>query len=111
MGGRVDILSMEQAMEMAFFLRGKGRIRHAALVAICAGFGLRIGDALDLKWQNLFAEKGAVKNAVTITERKTKQPRTIKVLPWVRKILVDYYEVVRPFDLATPMFNLSRQRA
>lgn len=31
-------------------------------MAICAGFGLRIGDALDLKWQNLFTEKGAVKN-------------------------------------------------
>ena len=111
MGSRADVLPMKKAVAMAYFLAGKGRLKHAALVAVCAGFGLRIGDALDLRWSTVFTDGGRVKERVTLTERKTKQSRTLKVLPWVRKILVDYYEEARPSDPEAPMFDLSRQRA
>ncbi len=111
MGARADVLPMKQAISMAFFLKGKGRIQHAALVAVCAGFGLRISDAINLKWAAIFTERGKIRDVVTITELKTKNLRTLKVLPWVRKILAEYYDTARPLDLEAPMFDLSRQRA
>jgi len=110
-GSRADVLEMKKAVAMAYFLKGKGRIKHAALVAICAGFGLRIGDALALRWSTVFTANGTIREHVTLTERKTKQSRTLKVLPWVRKILTEYYEVARPLNLDVPMFDFSRQRA
>ena len=111
MGTRADVLPMKQAVAMAYFLKGKGRIHHAALVAVCAGFGLRIGDALALRWSTVFTDNGKIRERVTLTERKTKQSRTLKVLPWVKKVLQEYYEIARPFDLENPMFDFSRQRA
>jgi len=111
LGSRADVLPMKKAVAMAYFLAGKGKIKHAALVAVCAGFGLRIGDALSLRWSTVFTEGGKIKERVTLTERKTKQSRTLKVLPWVRKILVEYYEAARPSDHESPLFDFSRQRA
>ncbi len=111
MGSRADVLPMKQAVAMAFFLAGKGKTKHAALVAVCAGFGLRIGDALSLRWSAIFTESGKIKERVALTEHKTKQSRTLKVLPWVRRILMEYYEAARPSDPETSMFNFSRQRA
>ena len=81
MGNRVDVLPMKKAVAMAYFLAGRGRLKHAALVAVCAGFGLQIGDALDLRWSTIFTDGGRIKERVTLTERKTKQSRTLKVLP------------------------------
>ena len=97
---------MKKAVAMAYFLAGKGKIKHAALVAVCAGFGLRIGDALGLRWSTVFTEGGKIKERVTLTERKTKQSRTLKVLPWVRKILVEYYEAAHPSDHESPPVRL-----
>jgi len=69
LGSRADVLPMKKAVAMAFFLAGKGKIKHAALVAVCAGFGLRIGDALSLRWSTVFTEGGKIKERVTLTER------------------------------------------
>jgi len=105
------VISMKEAANMAYYLAGKGRTKHAALIAVCAGFGLRISDALALRWGDIFTERGKIRERITITERKTGRTRTLKVLPWVRKLLVQYYEEVCPLDLEEFMFDFTRQRA
>lgn len=87
---RADVLSMKKAANMARYLVGAGKHRDAALVALCAGFGLRVGDALDLTWGDLMDGPSELRNLVTVRERKNKRTRTVSLLPWVREILGAY---------------------
>jgi len=99
-----DVLPMRQAIAMATYLKGKGKLRDATLVAVTAGFGLRIGDALSLTWGDVLSD-GKVRDAVTITETKTRKRRTVKVLPFVHKALEEWLAVsgpVEPDDLLFP---------
>jgi len=90
-----DVLPMRQAVAMAMYLKGKGKLRDSTLVAVTAGFGLRIGDALSLTWGDVLSD-GKVRDTVTITETKTKKRRTVKVLPFVRKALEEWHVACAP---------------
>ncbi len=82
-----DVLPMKQALAMITYLRGAGKLQDAAMIAVGAGFGLRIGDVLSLKWGDVLNESGNIREQVNIIEEKTGKPRTLKVFPFVRRAL------------------------
>ncbi len=90
MARRADVLTMKQARAMIAMLRGEDRTRDAALVACAAGFGLRAGDVCALKWTDLLDTTGALRADLTLTEAKTGQDRTLRVLPFVAELLTEW---------------------
>lgn len=89
---RADVLPLRRAVAMARYLAGGGRHQDAALVALCAGFGLRIGDALNLTWNDLLDGPREFRTLVTVHERKNKRTRVVSLLPWVQEILGSYLD-------------------
>lgn len=85
-----DVLKMRRAIAMVSYLRGEGQLRDAALVAVASGFGLRIGDALALRWEDVLDETGDIRRQVRIREQKTGKERLVRVFPFVRKALADW---------------------
>lgn len=85
-----DVLPIRRAVAMVSYLRGAGRLRDAALVAVAAGFGLRIGDALSLTWEDVLDEMGEVKSQVKLTEQKTGKSRIVRVFPFVKRALEEW---------------------
>jgi integrase/recombinase XerD len=90
MAKRADVLSMKQARAMVSMFRGEKRIRDAALVACAAGFGLRAGDTCSLRWSDVLDSTGNLRADVRIKEEKTKQTRTLRVLPFVADVLTEW---------------------
>jgi len=78
-----DVLPMRRVVAMISYLRGEGKLRDAALVAVAAGFGLRIGDALSLTWEDILDEMGEVRSQLKLTEQKTGKTRIVRVFPFV----------------------------
>ena len=88
-----DVLPMAKAVQMVTWLRGSGKLRDSALVAVASGFGLRISDALSLRWSDVLDDRGGITDAVQIVESKTKKPRTVFILPFVADALTAYRDV------------------
>lgn len=93
-----DVLPMTKAVSMVRYLRGAGDLRGSALVAVASGFGLRISDALSLTWGELLDERGELRKTVRVREQKTKQVRTVQVLPFVAAALEALRGEVGPCD-------------
>lgn len=85
-----DVLPMRRVVAMISYLRGEGKLRDAALVAVAAGFGLRIGDALSLTWEDVLDEMGEVRPQLKLTEQKTGKTRIVRVFPFVRRALEEW---------------------
>ena len=90
MAKRADVLSMKQARAMVSMFRGEKRTRDAALVACAAGFGLRAGDTCSLRWSDVLDTTGDLRTDLRIKEEKTKQTRTLRVLPFVADVLREW---------------------
>ncbi len=108
---RADVLPLKKAAAMARYLAGRGRHQDAALVALCAGFGLRIGDALEVRWMDLLTGSGDFKPAVTLRERKNRSVRTVSLLPWAREVLATYRATLGEVEPTSRVVTYSRQRA
>lgn len=91
-----DVLPMKQAIAMVRYLRGAGKLHESALVAVASGFGLRISDALALRWGDLLDERGNLRQSVNLRERKTGKSRTAHVLPFVVEALDALHAVSAP---------------
>ena len=103
-----DVLPMRQVLTMITYLKGQGKLREAALVAVTAGFGLRIGDALSLRWGNMLGEDGKPRERVALVEQKTGKQRTVHVLPFVRKLLDLWREESNPIGPEELLFPSPR---
>jgi len=99
-----DVLPMAKAVQMVTWLRGSGKLRDSALVAVASGFGLRISDALSLTWGDVLDDRGGIADAVQIVEHKTKKPRTVFVLPFVADALMAYRTSVGVADRGAKLF-------
>ncbi len=91
-----DVLDMRRAIRMVDMLRGQDRPRDAALVAAAAGFGLRIGDALSLTWDQVLGDTGEVRDTVQVREAKTTKYRTVEVFPFVARALAEWNREATP---------------
>jgi integrase/recombinase XerC len=67
--------------------------RDAAVLALLYGSGLRISEALSLKYEDF----GSGRDAITVTGKGRKQ-RMVPVLPQVQKLVADYVALC-PYDL------------
>lgn len=105
-----DVLSLNQVKGMVKYLTATGKPRDAALVAVAAGFGLRISDVLRLRWGDL-VENGTVKETVRVRETKTGKIRILPVLPLVRTAVEAWYRASAPVDLEAPVFTGPTGRA
>jgi len=108
-----DVLPMKKAKALAMYFLGEKRFRYAALVALGAGLGLRISDAIRVQWRDILDENGQVKKQVAVYERKNRRMRVVFLIPWVREVLA---EVARReeaiYRLDSPVCGrISRQRA
>ncbi len=107
---RADVIPLKRVVAMVRLLQGKGRIRDAALVAVAGGFGLRIGDALNITWGDV-CDGHRIRSEVIVKERKNRRTRIVAVLPWVREVLEEYLEASRPVDPDEKLFPVTRVRA
>jgi len=98
-----DVLSLNQVKGMVKYLTATGKPRDAALVAVAAGFGLRISDVLRLRWADL-VEGGTVKERVRIREGKTGKTRILPVLPLVKTAVEAWYRESPSKDPDAPVF-------
>ncbi len=108
---RADVLSMKRAATMARFLSGAGKHKDAALVALCAGLGLRVGDAVEISWGDVLEGPHSFREIVTVREKKNHSQRSVTLLPWVREILGAYREQLGSPTHEDRIVAYSRQRA
>lgn len=112
---RVDPLEGSQIKAMIDFALQKKRPDWGALVAVCAGYGLRIGDALRLRFSDLFDPAGGVRDSIKIREQKRKRDRLLKTPLWVCRVLEGYRdwwtEEHGYFDAQAKLFPWTRQHA
>ena len=109
MGERVAALTGKQAMSVLTYLQGKGSTRNVAMWAVGIGTGLRISDILDLSWKDVVTAEGKIAQSITVKENKTKQQRTILLIPLIRDALDAYKGDETNRD--SKVFQLSRQQA
>lgn len=100
MNKTADVLEFKKAVEMATRLEKDGRLRDAALIAVTSGMGLRISDALNLRWQDV-EDDGELKATVRVREGKTGKTRAIRMLPFVARFLKKWSVEA---DHAQPLF-------
>lgn len=105
-----DVLSMKRAAAMARYLIGAGKHRDASLVALCAGFGLRVGDAIGMTWGEV-TDGASLRDLVVVREKKNRSQRTATVLPWVKEILGAYRDQLGTPAAQDAIIGYSRQRA
>jgi integrase len=68
-----DVLTKEQVMHLLETVRGE---RFEAVYALGALVGLRIGEILALRWENIDLERGTLKVQRTLWHGQTTQPKT-----------------------------------
>lgn len=74
---------------MKTYLLGK-RQRDYLLFVLGLNTGLRISDLLELKYSNIFMDKGIFREHLTIVEEKTNKTKKIKLNDVTRKCLKEY---------------------
>jgi len=85
------IRDKKQTKELAKYFFERGEIRNYVMVVLAMHTGLRIGDILKLTWEDVYDFKqNRVKDAITITEKKTRKPKTIKFGNKILKALGHY---------------------
>lgn len=87
---RASVLSWSEVKEMCRAALTDGRPDVAAMFALGAGFGLRIGDVLRLRWRDLLDENGTIRDRLEVRERKRNSLRVLRVPNWVRTVLERY---------------------
>jgi integrase/recombinase XerD len=103
-----DVLPMKQAQAMVSFLKGDGKLRDATLVALCCGYGLRIGDAVSLTWRSILDDDGAVRETVNIKEGKTGKHRLVHTLGFVKDTVTAWAKECAPISLDAPIVPVSK---
>lgn len=89
----VDPPSPAVVERMRAELRARGRLRDATLVCLLAYAGLRPGEALALEWRHLRERTILVEAAValgSVSETKTRQTRTVQLLPPLASDLAEW---------------------
>jgi site-specific recombinase XerD len=70
----------------------KTGMRNYAVLLLATRLGLRSGDIVKLKYENVDFDS----NRITITQEKNKQPLTLPLLPEIRVAVEEYIKYARP---------------
>jgi len=74
--------------------------KFSLLIALGSFFGTRINDTLNLKWNDILNV-----DTLTIVEKKTKKPRTIKINNQLKKHILACYKGIKPLSLNDYIFT------
>lgn len=91
---RTRILTWGEVQRMCQCALEDGRPDVAAMFALGAGFGLRIGDVLRLRWRDVIDVKGNIVDRLEIKERKRGALRILRTPAWVKTVLERYQEAL-----------------
>ncbi len=80
-------------------MENKGEYKFCLLISIGVFTGLRISDLLSLKYSNLIG-----KDVLTLTEKKTKKVRTIKLNPDLTSLVERIYRKQNLTNINQPIF-------
>lgn len=102
------IRNKEDLKALADYFLQKGQLRNYVLVILGVHTALRIGDLLQLQWQQVYNEKNQVfLSHITITEKKTGKTRKIAMNPKVLEALRQYF----PYRRGRFIFANNRKNA
>jgi integrase len=95
-----DHLEWSQAMNLIRNLYNDENYKISLLISIGSFWGLRIGDILSFKWQQVYN-----KDEFTIVEKKTGKSREIKINAQLKQHISDCYEKINPRSLDEYIFT------
>ena len=91
------IRNPQQARELCEYFLTKGQTRNHVLVTIGLHTALRISDILRLTWSDVFDfENNRVRESLTITEKKTKKSKIIKLNKKIADALKTFLNEAKP---------------
>lgn len=93
-----DFLEWDEAMNLIRKLYKDGNYNMSLLIALGCFFGLRIGDILSLRWNQILNA-----SEFTIIEKKTGKKRTIRINPQLQRHISECYKAIRPTGINTPV--------
>ena len=97
-----EALKWEEMISLVHRLFRDGDYRMSLLVATQCMWGLRIGDELKLRWEDIIHRE-----EIVIIEQKTRKRRAIRVNKDLKKHIEDCYKALGSPAMAEPIF-LSR---
>jgi integrase len=86
-----DYLEWNQAMNLIRNLYNDGNYKMSLLIACGSFWGIRISDLLAIKWVQVYN-----KDEFSITEKKTRKNREIKINAQLKRHISDCYEKINP---------------
>ena len=98
-----DALQWEEMVSLVHRLYRDGDYRMSLLVATQSMWGLRIGDELRLRWQDIVG-----KEELVLHEQKTGKHRAIKINRALRKHIEDCYQALNSPELNEYIFISNR---
>lgn len=93
-----DFLEWDEAMNLIRKLYKDGNYNMSLLIALGCFFGLRIGDILSLRWNQILNA-----SEFTIIEKKTGKKRTIRINPQLQRHISECYKAIRPTGINAPV--------
>jgi integrase len=94
-----DFLSWDQNLNLIRKLFNDGDYKLSLLISVGSFWGLRIGDILKLKWQDILDKDG-----FELIERKTQKKREIKINPQLRQHIQECYQQIKPRSVDKEIF-------
>jgi len=100
------IRNKRQVRELCDYFLSRGQLRNHVLVVISIHTALRISDILSLTWDDVYDfKKKRVRESITITEKKTRKSKIIKLNDTIISALKKYAFAAKPGE---PLFVNAR---
>ena len=93
-----DFLEWDEAMNLIRKLYKDGNYNMSLLIALGCFFGLRIGDILSLRWNQILNV-----DEFSIIEHKTGKQRTIRINPQLKRHIANCYKQINPIGINAPI--------
>lgn len=92
---RVLVLTWSEVQAMCRAALADDRPDIASMFALAAGFGLRIGDVLRLRWRDVTDPNANILDRLEIRERKRNSLRILRTPAWVKAVLERHRDALR----------------
>lgn len=90
--------------EVAQFFEHVPSVKYRAVLMLCYGAGLRIGEAIAVKVSDIDSKRMVIR----IAEGKGRKDRYVMLSPRLREVLRSYYRAARPEDWLFPSWRPDR---
>lgn len=100
-----DFIPWTEAVSLIYKLKEEGNNKMCLIVAFGCFFGIRIGETLSLKWEDVL-NKDSFRIEVEKSGRLKKKPRKrkIEIVPDIRKLIAEVYPRCNAKKVSDPIF-------